>query len=117
MSDADCVSLRCTSGACATPTCHDLAQNGGETDIDCGGPCVAKCRYNKRCLIDTDCLGGACDAMTLRCAATCTDQFQDGDETDQDCGGSCALKCAVMQHCMGDADCITNNCFQGHCFP
>ena len=37
---ADCVSVVCDLGTCATPTCGDFVQNQGETGIDCGGPCL-----------------------------------------------------------------------------
>jgi hypothetical protein len=29
----------CTGGTCQAPTCSDGFENGGETGIDCGGPC------------------------------------------------------------------------------
>jgi hypothetical protein len=31
---------RCRNGACQRPTCSDGIQNQGETNIDCGGPCL-----------------------------------------------------------------------------
>jgi len=51
------------------PTCEDGIQNGGETDIDCGGPC-------KPCPIEN-----------------CFDGAQNNDEEGIDCGGSCEKKC------------------------
>ncbi len=53
----------CLGGGPA-PTCTDGIQNGGETDIDCGGPDCDPC-------------------------PTCNDGMQNGDETGVDCGGSC----------------------------
>lgn len=44
-----------------TPTCTDLTQNGGETDIDCGGPCPA-CLLGDGCLINNDCQSTVCTA-------------------------------------------------------
>jgi ELWxxDGT repeat protein len=39
----DCISLVCTTNACAAPTCSDGIQNGGETGLDCGAPGCASC--------------------------------------------------------------------------
>lgn len=50
------------------PTCDDGIKNGGETGIDCGGPCAP-------------------------CGQTCDNGLKDGDETGVDCGGSCPNAC------------------------
>jgi hypothetical protein len=47
------------------PTCSDGIQNGGETGVDCGGPC-------EPCLL-----------------ASCFDGIQNQNETGIDCGGPC----------------------------
>jgi hypothetical protein len=58
--NGDCKSGICTNGACAAPTtCTNGAQDGTETDTDCGGLC-AKCALNKHCLEDFDCLSNNC---------------------------------------------------------
>ena len=62
----------------ADPTCTDGIQNGGETGVDCGGPCPA-------------CTTGP----------TCSDGIQNGDETGIDCGGSCPNSCAAV----GEGNC------------
>ncbi len=62
----------------ADPTCTDGVQNGGETGVDCGGPCPA-------------CTTGP----------TCSDGIQNGDETGIDCGGSCPNSCAAV----GEGNC------------
>jgi hypothetical protein len=54
--------------AAPEPTCTDGIKNGGETGIDCGGPCGP-------------------------CGQTCTNGIKDGDETGVDCGGSCPTTC------------------------
>lgn len=36
-------------------TCFDNAQNGFETDVDCGGTCWARCMVGERCMADVDC--------------------------------------------------------------
>jgi hypothetical protein len=53
----------CIGPAC---TCNDGVQNGGETGVDCGGPCTA------------------CAA-----APTCSDGIQNQGEQGVDCGGPC----------------------------
>ncbi|MGB1207149.1 MAG: T9SS type A sorting domain-containing protein [Chitinophagales bacterium] len=55
-------------GSVVEPTCDDGIQNGGETGIDCGGPCTAIC-------------------------PTCDDGIMNGDETGIDCGGSFCEAC------------------------
>lgn len=54
------------------PHCLDGTQNMGETDVDCGGPCLA-------------------------CLPNCFDGVQNGDETGVDCGGSCT-DCLCLQN-------------------
>lgn len=94
--DADC-DWKCDTAAmppkCIAPTCSDLAKNGDETDIDCGGSLCdkevppKKCGDTRKCLYPTDCVSGVCKAGV--CAApVCTDFTQNGDETGVDCGGS-----------------------------
>ncbi|KAK8811387.1 hypothetical protein WA158_003121 [Blastocystis sp. Blastoise] len=49
------------------PVCNDLAQNGIETDIDCGGSICSPCSNGKKCIVDSDCESGRCDPETLTC--------------------------------------------------
>lgn len=44
------------------PTCTDGEQNGGETDVDCGGPC-APCALGGGCASQHDCAGDPSDVM------------------------------------------------------
>jgi hypothetical protein len=67
-------------------SCFDRAQNGDESDVDCGGSCEP-CAVGSRCNDAGDCQGGVCD-QTCR-PASCNDLFRNGDEDDIDCGGSC----------------------------
>ena len=72
-----------SSAACGTPadpTCDDGIQNGGETGVDCGGPCVAVC-------------------------PSCNDGIQNGAETGVDCGGPSCPTCP----CTGDNVALTLN--------
>jgi hypothetical protein len=64
----------------ASDTCGDGIQNGGETGVDCGGPCWP-------CV-----------------PASCSDGVENGDETGLDCGGSCPA-CDAGSAC-GAADAV-----------
>lgn len=62
-------------GVCMT--CNDDRQNGGETDVDCGGRCAAlqgvKCALGKRCDSDLDCQEGlTCTAGICCMGSTCS---------------------------------------------
>ena len=76
-------------GACppcetdALPSCGDGAQNQGESGIDCGGPCAA--------------------------CPSCSDLAANATETDVDCGGGCA-PCAPGKSCKVASDCTTGEC-------
>ena len=76
----DCKAGACTNNLCAAPTCTDAAKNGGESDVDCGGPvCLKRAFVIKTVsdgdgfdtgvagsndilgrITDVDCLGGLC---------------------------------------------------------
>ncbi len=50
--------------------CNDGKQNGGETDIDCGGPvasCSQRCNEGKKCMVGADCASGNCDSGSKMC--------------------------------------------------
>ncbi len=51
-----------TAGAGGSgPACDDGVQNGGESDVDCGGAmCGPTCATGKKCKAAADCLGGGC---------------------------------------------------------
>merc|ERR1719197_2333462 len=105
-----CSSNICTgAGLCASSaTCTDSAQNQGETDVDCGGPCGTKCAISQGCSSDTDCvLGSVCDSNVCTPAPTCSDGIKNQAETDIDCGGPCATKCALTKGCSVNGDCVS----------
>jgi hypothetical protein len=113
----DCTSKVCSGVplVCQMPTCTDAAQNGSETDVDCGGTCVKKCGLGKGCTMNADCTGGLCNAGVHTCEPTCTDGSKDLNETDVDCGGSCAMKCGLNMGCAGNSDCASGICTGGLC--
>ena len=66
-----CDSLTCgfaTDNKCGggTLNCNNNAQDGYETDIDCGGPqppagtCAVLCQNGKHCLVNSDCASANC---------------------------------------------------------
>jgi hypothetical protein len=50
----------CEAGRCVTGRCNDGARNGDETDVDCGGSCVA-CAACRGCRSGNDCATGLCE--------------------------------------------------------
>ncbi len=107
----DCESGVCADGGggfkCQVADCDDGVQNGGETDVDCGGPCVAgddkKCADGDGCAVAADCVSGVCDMGTNTCSApSCGDGVvQPGEACDD---GN-----------MVNGDTCTNNCGLGEC--
>ena len=104
----------CDAGRCSTvqpqTACRDRAVDGGETDVDCGGPCQA-CAAGLMCGGPVDCQSNACDGGICR-GPTCSDGVRDGYESDIDCGGACP-GCAAGKACAADRDCASNNCSNG----
>lgn len=99
-------------------TCQDGKKSGVESDVDCGGPCDAKCAVGQSCGSAADCAdsnlctGGTCAAPTG------TDGAKNGDESDVDCGGTTtgAPRCAEDQACVTGADCESGGCsYQNVC--
>ncbi len=74
------------SHTCIMPrsNCTDHAFDCGETDLDCGGPCINGCALNKHCLEDHDCAGRYCVATV--CKDRCANGVLDDTESDLDCG-------------------------------
>ena len=92
--------------------CTDGVMAGGETGVDCGGPCDP-CGAGQGCAAASDCQSGVCLAGV--CAApTCNDAVQNGAETDVDCGGACS-GCAAGEGCAVASDCQDGICVAGLC--
>ncbi len=103
-----------TTGTTDGATCDDGAQNGDESDIDCGGSCLA-CADGQLCNDNPDCSSGNCDAGTCAPPDPCTNGVLDEGETDIDCGGTCG-PCDVGQMCLVNEDCL-GDCVDGLCEP
>ncbi|MDI1476092.1 hypothetical protein [Polyangium sp. y55x31] len=92
--------------------CDDGVKNGTETDIDCGGECIARCQSGQACMVTADCVAECKDGV---CMDSCSNGIKDGDESDVDCGGSCAQRCSAGQGCKIGADCDSKVCINGAC--
>jgi hypothetical protein len=100
------------------PQCDDLAVDGTETDVDCGGSECPACPANKHCLVDADCETGNCANNFCRPpgpAPTCTDGVMNGEETDVDCGGHDCPACDTGGVCVLGTDCVSGLCTNGKC--
>jgi hypothetical protein len=84
-------------GKCVPPSCMDGFKNGGELDVDCGGPC-GKCGDGKLCNSVGDCQNG------LYCA-----------KADGEAQGMCRPIKALGDGCLGAAECGPNFCTDGVC--
>jgi len=131
--DLDCSEIICPEyeflceGAC--PTCDDGVQNGGELDIDCGGPNCEPCSNCTNFTQDGNEQGIDC-GPTCPCDCSCNNGILDGCETDVDCGGIC-LPCPGTggggggsgtddgPECQFPWDCpeIGYHCLEGECVP
>ncbi|MBL4683805.1 MAG: hypothetical protein JKY37_04390 [Nannocystaceae bacterium] len=114
--DSDCESGVCdeAAGICEAATCGDGMLNGGETDVDCGGPDCAPCGTDEQCDDNDDCISGVCDnGMCLD--PTCDDLVHNGLESDVDCGGGVCPACDDGEDCVLQADCISVVCLNEEC--
>lgn len=96
--------------------CDNAAQDGSETDVDCGGSCSTKCADGKKCAAGTDCASAFCPAGICQ-APTCSDGVANGGESGLDCGGGACPKCGDGKACRGPGDCQSGACVGGFCAP
>jgi plastocyanin len=109
LAPSDCPSGLCQQNTCVPGTCSDMAKNGGETDLDCGGPVCMPCADDKMCGANTDCMSQVCKGSF--CATpTCGDMAKNGKETGVDCGGGMCPPCAPGQGCANMSDCDSGVC-------
>ncbi len=109
---ADCRDGVCdpATKTCAPATCADGVKNGGESDVDCGGPSCKPCGPEQACTVAADCAGNVCDPIAKTCTADCFDGVKNDNETDVDCGGRCGANCLVGKTCATGADCASGSC-------
>lgn len=98
-------------GAADAGPCFNRMRDPAESDIDCGGTCIAKCSAGLRCTSGADCSDGICHATLNVCtASTCNDGLLSTGETGIDCGGSCTTPCGLGGTCNAGADCDSGIC-------
>ncbi len=77
---SDCMLLACTANLCVTPTASDGVKNGLESDVDCGGGTVTegavsytapRCKDDRGCGADADCLSAGCSPAGKCVARSC----------------------------------------------
>jgi hypothetical protein len=111
--------MRLPLGVCSSDACNDGLKDGTETDIDCGGACLASglvCADGKTCAATADCNSGYVSGCSMNvCFNECADGVKDGTETDVDCGGLCG-GCADGKHCNSVSDCTGDICSNNTCF-
>ena len=75
---SDCVSGNCDADVCVAATCRDGVQNGGETDVDCGGLECGACDDGETCVQDSDCVADNCvDNVCTPIPTSCLDVLLD----------------------------------------
>jgi hypothetical protein len=114
----DCISNVCTNLKCAVPgpTCFDSMMNGGESDVDCGGPCMLKCPIGDKCGSGPDCASTVCtNNLCANPVPTCLDGMPNGMETDTDCGGPTCGPCGNTKACVASTDCLSVSCVSNVC--
>jgi hypothetical protein len=120
--------LPCPGAAAVCTSCENIAKDGLQTDVDCGGgggDCATRCLVDEGCAKDGDCSTGRCDLMTKLCRAltdseSCTaadntnSPIENIWETDVNCGGpDCRALgniCALTEKSLVDADCASSQC-------
>ena len=96
--------------------CTNSVRDGGETDVDCGGPC-APCNVARACSVALDCWSRNCVSRVCQPPPpTCDDGIKNQGESDIDCGGanSC-VRCGDGLTCTVGSDCQSGLCANGLC--
>ncbi len=112
---SDCTTGNCDGGTCAgvSASCTDGAQNGTETDVDCGGSSCDPCADGLDCGAPSDCTSGYCNRGECVPLGTCADGARNGEETDVDCGGPTCAECPNGRGCLAGGDCRSGSCETG----
>jgi hypothetical protein len=94
----------------SSSNCYNTVEDGGETDVDCGGASTCpRCDLGKKCSDSTDCTSRYCSGGICQ-EPSCSDQVKNGYESDVDCGGFSCPKCEVDKSCAFNSDCVSNYC-------
>ena len=93
----------CGSAVSCCAGCEQVACDAGTDSLCWSCPPGSD---GKPCEEDTDCVSGACDAVSHVCVSSqCADHRLDGLETDVDCGGPDCNECQAGQRCQSNRDC------------
>jgi hypothetical protein len=111
------------SRSAATLACTNGAQDGVETDVDCGGGACPPCVLNQHCATNSDCATGQGVCSSGTCQYVCiADGTTDGTESGVDCGSTCAAHqvpgtglCGPGKICASDGDCLSGWCAGNIC--
>lgn len=100
----DCASGRCQDGLCVDESCTNMMQDGNETAVDCGGPCVP-CSLGEGCVEAQDCKSDNCDGSTCQPCVGGLCPF--GGYCD---AGECADFKPLGEPCQEDIECLSGKC-------
>jgi hypothetical protein len=93
--------------------CTNMAMDGQETDVDCGGAECPACENGDNCSVFSDCASMFCTGGT--CTA-CTGDPDCADAPGTYCeGGSCVPSKDDGQGCTAPKECTSGNCVDGLC--
>jgi len=110
----DCpAGFACDGTVCVVGHCTNGVPDGGETDVDCGGPC-RQCYIGQSCQMGSDCQEKVCTMGACK-APTCQDGQHNNAETGVDCGAPSCPLCDAGQGCETAADCASGVCWAGAC--
>jgi hypothetical protein len=120
--DCDTEGDICQANECVPPHCTDEEINGGETDLNCGGPDCAPCADGDNCLVYSDCVSLFCNdnseqcepcENTGECAGAGDDFWCDPDANGSN--GGCVPTEDNGSECTGTEECTSGNCVDGVC--
>jgi hypothetical protein len=109
--------IKCSPlGRCVPSWCDNGVKDstGGESSIDCGGPCDP-CKTGQACQLNTDCRERICGSNKKCTPATCDDGMLNDSETDVDCGSASCSACLDGAGCASHAGCRSGVCWAGIC--
>jgi hypothetical protein len=100
----------CAMNACVPPNCTDMLLDGGETDVDCGGPDCNPCPNGDMCGMGTDCESVFCDNGTCAPCANSGDCDNASYCDPAVAGGTCVPDKVDGAPCADDTECVSGAC-------
>ena len=102
------------AGSCVATQCNSTAQDGDETDVDCGGSCDP-CEVGQGCGVDEDCLSDNCDGEV--CAPGVGAPGEPCDDGVECASGSCTDGVCCASACDGACESCDQRGEEGTCLP